>query len=367
MPTSSKHHRAGMNRLFTLAMVVGGLSISACSGTSSEVTGARHTESPAPEVPWFAGYVDVTLPSSYEFDKPPNPEAARAVLSFIVADPENPCTPSWGGHHSMDGAASKLNLDQRITRLRDKGGEIVISFGGQLADELATGCRDKENLAAAYRSVIKRYGSNVVDLDIERDDLDDESAGRRRAEVIAQLQHERTGADPLQVWVTLPATPKGLTDHGAAAVTQMLEAGVDLAGVNIMIMNYSASRLKEQTMLEASVAAIRSTHSQLGTIYADAGQPLDASELWSQIGVTPMIGHNDVAGEVIDMAAARGINKFARNHGIGRISMWSLNRDRPCATEERDGAQPSNTCSGLGQEIGAFSRILGNGYTGSVR
>jgi chitinase len=77
-----------------------------------------------------------------------------------------------------------------------------------------------------------------------------------------------------------------------------------------------------------------------------------------------MIGHNDLKGEVTELATARGLNEFAREHGIGRLSMWSLNRDRPCG---KDVDQPSNTCSGVDQAAGEFSSILGDGYTGRIR
>lgn len=121
--------------------VIGGmlavsLALVGCAGRSSaqEVVDA----------PWFAGYVDVTVPSTYEVDRPPTPEAAKAVLSFIVASEEAACEPSWGGTYSFDRAGTAFQLDDRLARLRDRGGEVVVSFGGQRGDELATTCTDPE-------------------------------------------------------------------------------------------------------------------------------------------------------------------------------------------------------------------------------
>lgn len=359
MSSSSKRNSVSVAVFLPLTLLIGGLSISSCTVANRS---AQFT-APMTAAPWFAGYVDLTVPSSYEIDKPPTAAAHRAVLAFIVANRDDPCTPSWGGYYSMDEAGSELDLDRRISRLRNEGGDVVVSFGGQLDDELATVCSDETDLGNAYRSVIDRYDVRTIDLDIEGNDLDDGRAGARRAKVIAALQREYGVENPLRVWVTLPVTPAGLTDKGVPAVAQMLDAGVDLAGVNIMTMNYSASRQEARTMLEASISAARAAHGQLQTVYKDAGKTINSKELWRKIGLTPMIGHNDVDGEVTDLAAAEGLNEFAQEQGIGRISMWSLNRDRACGAEEAEESQPSNTCSGLTQRTGDFSRILGESFT----
>jgi chitinase len=315
--------------------------------------------------PWFTGYVDVTLPSSYEFDRPPNSSAAHAMLSFVVADPTQPCVPSWGGHYSLDEAATELDLDQRVRGLREDGGSVAIAFGGQQENELATVCSDQTALVNAYRSVIQHYNVHNIDLDIEGRALTDRESQSRRAKAIRQLQSERDPDDPLRVWLTLPVTPLGLQDSGTAAVRAFLLAGVDLAGVNIMTMNYGASRAGNQTMLEASIDAAEATHHQLGVLYDEAGLQLDDREIWHTIGLTPMIGQNDVDSDMFDLAAAEGLNEFARRSGVGRLSFWSLNRDRQCTEYESDQSQPSNTCSSVPQESGDFSKILGNGYSNS--
>jgi hypothetical protein len=40
------------------------------------------------------------------------------------------------------------------------------------------------------------------------------------------------------------------------------------------------------------------THDQLHTLYQRQGTELGPKELWNKIGATPMVGQNDVAGEV---------------------------------------------------------------------
>ena len=47
------------------------------------------------------------------------------------------------------------------------------------------------------------------------------------------------------------------------------------------------------------------------------------------IGVTPMIGVNDVMTEVFTQASASQLATWAKAQSIGTLSMWSIGRDRP--------------------------------------
>jgi chitinase len=76
------------------------------------------------------------------------------------------------------------------------------------------------------------------------------------------------------------------------------------------------------------------------------------------MGATPMIGQNDVAGEVFTVADARALNAFAIDKGLARLSMWSLNRDRTCGANYPDVTTVSNSCSGVDQGDETFATIL---------
>ncbi|GAB3532178.1 glycosyl hydrolase family 18 protein [Arthrobacter tecti] len=314
---------------------------------------------------WFAGYVDATATPLYPFEQPASEQGRSVVLSFIVADPEDGCTPSWGAAYSLDEAQTELDLDRRIARLTQDGGEVAVSFGGLLNDELARTCTDVRQLAAAYRTVVERYDLTTIDLDIEGEDLADAEAATRRAEAVALLQEERrSDGEPLNVWLTLPVAPSGLTVGGTDAVTAMLDGGVDLAGVNIMTMDYGGSREAGVSQLDASIAAARATHSQLGVLYDRAGTSLGPQTLWKKIGLTPMIGQNDVPAEVFDLEAAAAFNTFAVDTGVGRMSMWSLNRDATCSDNYGDVSVVSDSCSGIEQDGMLFAELLGAGFEG---
>lgn len=362
--SSSLHEgmRVSPLRIVVAIVVAAGLAVGGLFGYQ---TWSAAQAEPA-DNPWFAGYADVTATPSFTFEKPTADSAKQVLLSFVVSDPAKACTPSWGGYYSLDDAGAKLELDRRIALLREVGGDAGISFGGQRSDELATTCDSATALAAAYGSVIDRYSVSTIDLDLEGAGLTDTAAGKRRAEAVASLQADRPDDDPLAVWVTLPVATSGLTSEGTDAVAALLDAGVDLAGVNVMTMNFGESRDAGQSMAEASEAALEATHRQLSTLYTRAGIPLSDATVWNKLGATPMIGQNDTSDEIFTLDDAAELNSFAQAKGLGRLSMWSLNRDVTCGNNYITLAVVSNSCSGVDQGKKHFADELATGFDGSL-
>lgn len=317
--------------------------------------------------PWFAPYVDVTATPTFAFEQMGTTSNRDAVLSFVVSAPNSACTPSWGGAYTLQQASDSLDLDRRIARLQQQGGSVAISFGGKNNQELAVNCTNQTQLLQAYQSVVDRYNINTIDLDIEGNDLTNTVAGERRAMAIAQLQStRRKEGKQLAVWVTLPVTPQGLSEDGTNAVAQLLANHVDLAGVNAMTLDYGNSLTAGQNMLTGSESALVSTQRQLGILYQDAGIHLNDSTLWSKIGATPMIGQNDFADEVFTLTDAKAFNQFARSHGVGRMSMWSANRDLTCGSNYVDVKIVSDSCSGVNQGNQTFTSLLSAGFKGDI-
>src|SRR5579859_3496754 len=210
--------------------------------------------------PWFAGYVDVTATPAFAFEQLGTTASRDAVLSFIVSSPVDACTPTWGGAYTLSQATGALDLERRIARLQQQGGSVAISFGGQKNQELAVNCTNPGKLFNAYQSVVNQYNINTIDLDLEGAGLTDAAAASRRATAIAQLQSQRRAAGKqFAVWVTLPVTPQGLDENDTNAVSQLLTHHVDLAGVNVMTMDYGSSLVKGATMASASESALIQT------------------------------------------------------------------------------------------------------------
>ncbi len=361
--TVETRRQLSLRRLFLAIIIILGLFY----GTTLSFGKWQETAEVVSFAPWFAAYVDVTSTPLYAFEQRGAVDNSDVILSFIVSSASDVCTPTWGGYYTLDEAAEALDLDRRIAHFQLQGGRIAISFGGLLNSELAVLCTDEEALAKAYQAVIERYNINTIDLDLEKEGLTNLEAAERRARVIAKLQKEyRAENRELAVWLTLPVAPQGLTTDGTNAVSKVLESELDLAGVNVMTMDYGGSKNPNDTMAEASENALLETHRQLSVLYKLAGVSLNSSTIWGKIGATPMIGQNDVVEEIFSIEDAVALNIFAREKGIGRMSMWSANRDIPCGANYVTLSVVSDLCSGVTSPRFAFSNVLGIGFTGDL-
>ncbi|MEU1665557.1 chitinase [Streptomyces sparsogenes] len=293
-----------------------------------------------PGVP-FVPYVSAWAATGYDMTA----AAARGVkefaLGFVVAG--RGCAPVWDGGIPLADRA----LMARIAAARRAGGDVRVSFGGAGGRELATICPDVPQLAAAYAAVIDRYGFTKADFDIEGPALADPVSATRRARAIAWLQRARPDLD---VSFTLPAMPWGLTDDSSALLANARAQGVAVSGVNIMAMNYGGEHTGD--MGRYAVQAAINAHGRIRGVLG-----LSEAAAWKTLTVTPMIGVNDVSGEVFTLEDAAGLARFAAAKGIGRLSMWSAERDRPCPPRATTPG-PAPTCSGVAQRPGAFEAIL---------
>ncbi|MGH9277822.1 MAG: cellulose binding domain-containing protein, partial [Acidimicrobiales bacterium] len=153
------------------------------------------------------------------------------------------------------------------------------------------------------------------------------------------------------VSLTLPVLPTGLTPDGLAVVRSARDAGVDLSVVNVMAMDYGdwAAPNPAGRMGQYAIDAATSLKGQLQSLYPGK----TPAQLWRMVGITPMIGQNDVRSEVFTLADADRVLTFARQQHVGRLSMWSVARDQQCPGGTNPWADP--TCSGILQARYAFS------------
>ena len=318
---------------------------------------------PASVAPWFAPYVDVTLTPTYAFQSPAANPVGNVALGFIVGGHAAPCTPSWGGYYTLGQAAGGLNLDARIAQVKAQGGRPMLSFGGEANTDLAAGCTNANSLQAAYTAPIQRYGVNTIDLDVEGSNLNPAADVRRAAAIAAVQRAQAAAGKPLRVWLTLPTATTGLTPTGTAAVRQMLLAGVRLQGVNLMAMDFGAGVGSTKGMFGPIKRALEAANAQLAPMFARAGLGSTTADVWHRMGVTVMIGVNDVTSEHFTLGDARQLSAFVAQNHLPRVSMWSLNRDSECGSVFAEVGVLSNTCSGVTQSplefTHTFSRLAG--------
>ena len=190
-------------------------------------------------------------------------------------------------------------------------------------------------LQAAYQSVIDAYGLTRIDFDIEGAAVADRASIDRRSEALAALQQNAAAAGkPLQVWFTLPVLPTGLTSDGLYVLQSALAHGVTITGVNVMAMDYgdSAAPSPGGRMGDYAIEAATSTFGQVKALYG--GAKTDA-QLWAMIGVTPMIGLNDVTTEVFDQAAAARASGLRSGEG-DRPDRHVVAQPRPAGSRRGD-------------------------------
>lgn len=306
---------------------------------------------PATAKPGFAPYVDMTLSSDSLAQMMSQSGARHFTLGFIVSDP-NPtphCKASWGGYYGLDDPA----MYKRIAKLKAAGGDAIVSFGGAAGSELANTCATPGTLAAEYQKVIDRYGIHDLDFDIEGADQGNLTSLNRRFQAIARLQAAgRRAGKPVHVSLTLPVMPTGLTHDGVRAVNLAIRAGVNVEVVNVMAMDYYDPSLNYAGhMGDLAIKAASATRGQLARLYPKK----DAGAVWRMVGITPMIGINDDNKEIFTTRNASQVTAFAKTKRIGRIAMWSANRDHQCAMPS---PWPENTCSGVSQTSWGFSKIF---------
>ncbi len=311
----------------------------------------------------FAPYVDMTLYPTYQLSTATQAAGLKYFsLAFITADANN--APAWGGYTSyeVNGGTFDQGIRQQIAALRAAGGDVTVSFGGEAGTELALAITNLTQLEAAYQQVITAYDLTHIDFDIEGAAVADQASIDRRSQAIAALQQAAAASGKvLDVSFTLPVLPTGLTANGLYVLQSALKYGVRISGVNVMAMDYGDSAAPNPTgqMGTYAIDAAQSTEAQLASLY---GTTLTASQLWEMIGVTPMIGVNDVSSEVFLPSDASKLVSFAETQGVGELAMWSLARDK----EDPAGALPyaEDNSSSIVQTPFEFSGIF-NAFTGS--
>ena len=305
---------------------------------------------------FFAPYVDMGLYPVPDLDGLAQQYGVGLLtLGFLQATPSAQL--GWAGLDAL--SLSSDNEQARAIRteieaLRASGGDVMVSLGGAAGVSLAQMYRQKglgaEALAEAYGSAVEALGLRKLDFDIEGAAIAEPQTLRLQMQAVALIQQSHPD---LEVWLTLPVLPQGLTNDGLNTVRIALEQGARIDGVNVMAMDYgdSAAPPALKSMGAYAIDAATNTHTQLVDLFAAAGQRFS----WGQLGVTPMIGTNDVTTEVFTLDEAQLLENFAREKGLGMLSMWSLTRDNPGIV-----GQVTATHAGLNTPAGSFATLFGD-------
>src|SRR5579859_6205962 len=302
---------------------------------------------------FFAPYTDMTLfptPSLTQITQ--NTGLKDYSLAFLTNANTGTCLAAWGGSVPFSQEATFLpNLQSDIQFVRSQGGDVTVSFGGQAGTELADSCTSVSTLQAQYQSAITRYQLTHIDFDIEGVAVTEQTSIDMRNKAIVALQQANPG---LFVSYTLPVLPSGLVDTGVNILKNAIQNGVNVGVVNVMAMDYGSSFPTD--MGQNAINAGNNVFTQLKSLYPSKSD----SQIFAMIGITPMIGMNDLSSEIFTEQNAQQLLAYAQQHHIGELAMWSETRDKPCATPT---TSASPTCSNITQQAGDFTKIF-NQYNG---
>ncbi|WP_322480791.1 chitinase, partial [Thermogemmatispora sp.] len=302
-------------------------------------------------VHYFAPYVDTGLYPTFQLTQTAQQIGVKFYTLAFIINGGGSCQAEWNGTTPVNQGF----LQSDISNLRALGGDVIVSFGGANGIELAQACSSVSSLQAQYQAVVSNYQLKRIDFDIEGAAIADSASVDRRNKAIAALQAANPG---LVVSYTLPVMPSGLTQDGLNLLQNAIANGVNVGMVNIMAMDYGSSVPPNQ-MGQNAISAAQSTFNQLKSLYPSKS----SAQLWAMIGVTPMIGLNDVSPEVFTLQDAQQLLTFAQQNGLGELSMWSAGRDQPCPN---NGAYVSPTCSGIQQQPFDFSKLFNQFTSGST-
>jgi chitinase len=217
------------------------------------------------------------------------------------------------------------------------GGHVKASFGGQGGTYLENTCGSASAMASALEAFVDATGITDLDFDVEQAKAETSTINALRAQALATVQKSRG----IKVAFTLPATPTGMSSDVVAVVKAALSAGVTISHVNLMTMDYGSSISAGKKMSDLAISGANGLVSQLKSLIPG----LTDAAGYAMVGITPMIGENDVSTENFSVTDAKAVATFATQKHVGLLSFWAIQRDRPCS-----GSADLSLCSnGTGQ------------------
>lgn len=265
------------------------------------------------------------------------------MLAFILANGSS-CSPSWGGNIPL----SDSTINSVINTIRSKGGDVNVSAGGYGGTKLGQVCSDAASTAAAYQQVINAYSLKAFDLDLEEPEYENSAAIAKELGAALILQRNNPG---IYISVTIPSISTGANYFGNLLIQNAAQIG-------FIPNNFSLMTFDGVPTANDAMNAQNGFHDQLQKVYPS----LSSTQIWGLQGFSLMNGHTDTA-EHFTQADFQTLLNFAKSHGMGRYTYWSVNRDRQCAG---NADILSGSCSGVAQNDWDFTRFtvaFANGST----
>jgi chitinase len=287
--------------------------------------------------PAVAPYMELSGPNAGNLPAAIAAGLRKVTAAFVIG---KACRGTWDDGTALTNAART----RAISNARKKGVQVAVSFGGASGRDLARTCANGKRLKAAYQAAITRFKADRIDFDIEGAAINPTAQRTQIARRFTAIRALEKKHPRLVVSLTIPSGPSGLEASGVALLRTAKRTATRIDVVNLMAMDYGSPVTNMGT---TAIAAAQGALRQIRTVWPRFS--------YARLGITPMIGQNDSAGEVLTTAQAKTLVSWATSHGIRLLAFWSLNRDQQCAGSPT-GAQDS--CSGTTQTGRQFTRIF---------
>lgn len=251
--------------------------------------------------------------------------------------------PSWDGRIPIE---QNFYHDQ-IDAIRKRGGDVIMSFGGEAGKELANVIDDPAQLEAAYQKVIDQYKFTWLDFDVEGNNLDKgKQDSERRNTVLASLQKKNPG---LIISYTLPVDPNGISEASQALLADAKAKGVKVHSANLMVMYFGKEFInKGKSEGQLGVDSANAAYAQL--------QKIDPA---IQVGLCPCLGRNGSKDEVFTLDDAKILKAFAdKTPWVCSLHYWSINDDAARPRKKRTITSTNSVTASNSPQPWAFAKIF---------
>jgi hypothetical protein len=266
------------------------------------------------------------------------PTGARAVaLAFATGE----C-----GDETWQGVDAARFSAANVPALVAAGVDYVISTGGAKGSFSCASDEGMERFIGRYASPRLRG----LDFDIETDQSRDLVAALVARIAAAQRRHPGLRVSfTLATWAASDGSRASLNPLGETVVGALREAGLRDYYVNLMVMDFGTASPAVCVLANGVCDMGRSAEQAVRNVHERYGIALD------HLGVTPMIGVNDVTSNVFTLDDARRVGRFVRDNGLAGLHFWSLDRDVRCGPGR---PVPSSHCHHLDAPPLAFTRTF---------
>jgi chitinase len=326
-------HSRGSTTLATVAAVIAGTALALATGP-----GVASADTAALSSNWYAS-APYLMPQS---NNPPDPVAVMDAtgqkafqLAFILAPNGGGCSPTWDGTSAVSADTAVADV---VGRIRDAGGDVSVSVGGYGGTKLGQTCPDVASTAAAYQEVVDKYDLHAIDFDLEEPEYENDAAINNELGAAQVLQRSNPG---LFVSVTMPGTEAGTGWFGTQLLDKAKNLGFTPDNFSIMPFDGGFSGAAAQTSALEAFHTLLMDH--LGW---------DSATAYAHEGFSGMNGKSD-AGEYFYQSDFQTVLDYATEHGLGRFTFWSVNRDRACGSSTDNGI-----CSNVDQNDWDFTKYV---------